>query len=312
MKLRVLYLFLSIFLFISCDECFLKKKTDILALVNGKCIDKRYFLLKLNLYDVKIDNYEQGNAFLNFIINNNLILQQAKKDGIKITKDEMKQEIKNFVPEYSEKEIKSMLKKINIKYNDWLADLKEKILIKKEIDFLVSNNIKIKDDELRDYFWSNIVKYRNLKKVKARQIVVSTREKAEEILIKLKNGADFEKLAKEYSITSEGEKGGDLGYFGEKDMPVFITKSVFALKKGEVSNIIESKYGFHIFKCEDIIEARTPEFEEVRDKVYSDFLEIKRDNYFNILMKNLRKNGKIVINEENLKKLINDMKEVSG
>lgn len=312
MKQKVLYFVIIIFLFVSCDECLLKKKTDILALVNDKCIDKKYFLLKLNLYDTKIDNYEEGNTFLNFIINNNLILQQAKKDRIKITKEEIKQEIKNFIPEYSEKEIKKMLKKIDIKYGDWLADLKEKILIKKEIDFLVSKNIKIKDDELRDYFWSNIVKYRTRRKVKARQIVVATREKAEDILIKLKNGVDFEKLAKEYSITSEGEKGGDLGYFGEKDMPIFITRNVFSLKKGEYSHIVESKYGFHIFKCEDIIEARTPGFEEIKNEVYNDFLEIKRDNYFNILMKNLRKNAKIVIYEENLKKLINDIKEVRG
>lgn len=305
MRERVL-IFLSIFtFFISCNSCLFNKKENIIALVNGECITTKYYLLKINLYDISINDYQQAYNFLNFIINNILLLQQAKKDRIKITKDELREEMEKFVPGYSEREIKKIIKKSKIKYSDWINDLKEKILIKKEINYIASKNIKIKDTELKDYFWSNIVNYRKLKKVRARQIVVASKEKADEIIIKLKNGEKFEKLAKTFSITSESETGGDLGYFGEKDMPAFIVNTVFSLKKGEISDVVQSRYGFHIFKCEDILEPQTPDFEDVKEEVYNDFLEEKKNNYFNIIMENLRKNAKIEIYAENLKRLLN-------
>ncbi len=304
MKLKFCLFLTFIIFFTSCDNCLFIKKENIVALVNDKCVTKDYYLLKARLYDVNITDYQQAYDFLNFIINNILLLQQTKKDKINITNNEIKDEIEKFIPEYSEKEIKKIIKKSKIKYSDWINDLKEKLLMRKEINYLAQKNIKIKDDELRDYFWSNIVNYRKLKKVRARQIVVTDKEKADEIMIKLKNGENFEKLAKEFSITSESEKGGDLGYFGEKDMPAFIIETVFSLKKGQISDIIQSKYGFHIFKCEDFLEAKTPEFEDVKEEVYNDFFEMKKSNYFNIIMENLRKNAKIEIYTENLKRII--------
>ncbi len=308
MKVKFYLFLIVIIFFISCNKCLFIKKEDVVAFVNNKYITKKYYLLKVKLYDINITDYQQAYDFLNFIINNILLLQQTQKDKINITDNEIKDEIKKFIPGYSEHEIKKIIRKTKIKYSDWLDDLKEKLLVRKEINYLAQENIKIKNEELRDYFWSNIVNYRKLKKVRARQIVVADKEKADEIMIKLKNGESFEKLAKEFSITSEGERGGDLGYFGEKDMPVFIVNTVFSLKQGQISDVVQSKYGFHIFKCEDILEAKTPEFEDVREEVYNDFFEMKKSNYFNKIMENLRKNAKIEIYTENLKKII-DIKE---
>ncbi len=308
MYLRFLLFLNVIAFFISCNNCLLSNKENIVARVNGECVSREYYLLKVKLYDININDYQQAYDFLNFIINNILLLQQGKKNKIKITKEELKDEIKKFVPGYSEKEIRKIIKKSKIRYSDWFSDLKEKILIRKEINYLAEKNIKIKDDELKDYFWSNIVNYRKLKKVKARQIVVADKEKADEIIIKLNNGASFEELARKFSITSESEKGGDLGYFSEKDMPAFITNAVFSLKKGQISNVVQSKYGFHIFKCEDILEAETPAFEDVKQEVYNDFFEEKKNSFFNIMMENLRKSAKITIYNENLKKIV-DLKE---
>jgi parvulin-like peptidyl-prolyl isomerase len=78
------------------------------------------------------------------------------------------------------------------------------------------------------------------------------RSKAEDVLKRVRAGEDFSKLAKEFSTdTGSAEKGGDLGWFGHGQMVPEFEKAAFALKPGEVSDIVETKFGYHIIKLDD-------------------------------------------------------------
>ena len=91
-------------------------------------------------------------------------------------------------------------------------------------------------------------------KIRASHILVKTEEEAKTLLEEIKNGADFAKLASEHSMCPSGRDGGDLRFFGRGMMVKPFEDAAFALKKGEVSEPVETQFGWHLIKLTDIKE----------------------------------------------------------
>lgn len=112
--------------------------------------------------------------------------------------------------------------------------------------------------------------------VDARHILVESEDKAKEVYEKVGKGEDFTKLAGDYS-TDPGSKadGGKLGYFGKGQMVKEFEDAAFALKKGEVSKPVKSKFGWHIIKIEDRRTKPLPAFEEVKSQIVDSMVQQK-------------------------------------
>ena len=91
-------------------------------------------------------------------------------------------------------------------------------------------------------------------KIRASHILVKTEEEAKKLLEEIKKGADFAKLASEHSMCPSGRDGGDLRFFGRGMMVKPFEDAAFALKKGEVSEPVETQFGWHLIKLTDIQE----------------------------------------------------------
>ncbi|MBX3025882.1 peptidyl-prolyl cis-trans isomerase [bacterium] len=138
------------------------------------------------------------------------------------------------------------------------------------------------DDEIKEYYEANLGQFQKPEEVRARHILftvkpdasdadkAAARKKAEEVLAKAKGGADFAALAKEFSEDSTAASGGDLGTFGRGMMTPPFEAAAFALEPGQVSDIVETQFGFHIIKLEEKQAARTESLDEAKDAIVSE------------------------------------------
>lgn len=119
--------------------------------------------------------------------------------------------------------------------------------------------------DLKDKF---IQEVKNKKEVKVRHILVKDEKAANDVLTRLKNGDDFQKIAREASEDKDsGKDGGDLGYILEGAVPEF-DKALEALKPGETSKeATKTQFGYHIFKVDERRNAKPPKFEDVKQQL---------------------------------------------
>ncbi|SFJ13714.1 Parvulin-like peptidyl-prolyl isomerase [Terrisporobacter glycolicus] len=267
------------------------------------------FLYATGYIEKKDENSDEiNNDVLSFIIDNEVAYQDAQKQNIKIEDSEVNEKFDqlkdalNTNPLYKEK-----LEKAGVTEVFFKEQIKKDLAVAKYKENFIKD-IKISDKEMEAYYNNHKDQF-NVEEVKASQILISTldkdnkevskeekeklKEKAQGALDKIKNNEDFANLAKEYSDDkNSGKDGGDLGYFAKSDKNVEFTKAVFKLDTNQVSNLIETPYGYHIVKVTDK-RSVTKSFEDSKDDIKAKILNEKYTKHID----SLYKNGKITITE---------------
>jgi len=140
---------------------------------------------------------------------------------------------------------------------------------------------KITDQAVKDKYVELINNLSGKKEIHLRHILVPTKMEAENILKQIKHKESFNKLAEKYSKDDTTAKdGGDLGYIFEDNLIPEFADFITNMKKGDVSDPIQTKYGWHIIKIEDFKDAEAPPFESVKSAVEE---QVKKDEIYKIL-----------------------------
>ena len=164
---------------------------------------------------------------------------------------------------------------------------------------------KVTDEAVRARYDKQMADTPPVNEVKARHILVKTKEEAEAIVKQLDAGGDFEKLANENTTDPSGKTtGGDLGYFGPGQMVPEFDAAASALDIGAYTKApVQTQFGWHVIKVEDKRAQQPPAFEQVREQVRS---LVFREQYF-ALVKELRAAAKVDVADPELKKAIDAM-----
>lgn len=231
--------------------------SDVVATVNGRVITKD------DLYNAM---YEQiGEQAIEQLINTILIEQEARRQNITVSNDEIQAEIDKLAEQYGGRET---LETLLEQSGSSLKSFEDNIRINLYIERLLADEIEVTDEQVREYYDNNQDAFYQDEQVRARHILVEDSALARELLIQLRNGADFAELAEKHSIDpGSAANGGDLGWFPRGRMVEPFEEAAFNAEPGELVGPVESEYGFHIIEVLERKPAGVQPFEEVKDQI---------------------------------------------
>lgn len=235
-------------------------KEETLAIVNGTKITKNDLLDTLQQY-----YGDSITSVLDRMITEEVVGQEAKAKNITLTDADLNAEVSALKIDYgSDENFQSFLSYYGMTEDDLKNELKLTTLVR----LLLQGSVEVTDEEVQTYFDENKANLGGSEeKVRASHILVTDKALAEDILAQLKDGADFAELAAEYGTDGTATTGGDLGFFSFGEMVEPFSAAAFDLDVNELSDIVETEFGYHIILKTDYQEASEADFDSVKDAI---------------------------------------------
>lgn len=216
-------------------------EAKVVARVDGKEITEADVAIAMKDFEeelARVPEEDRRKVILDVIIDTELLAKEASREGLDKTES----------------------------FRRRLAFLEARALRNEYFDQRI--DAAVTDAELHSEYEARIKDVEAPEEVHARHILVKTREEAQQIKADLDSGQDFAALARDKSIDpGSGPAGGDLGYFTRGQMVKPFEDAAFGLKPGEVSDPIQTQFGWHIIKVEDRRRQAPPAFDQVKEQV---------------------------------------------
>lgn len=172
-----------------------------------------------------------------------------------------------------------------------LRDLERQYLADQFVFTELRKRTRVTDEEIESYFAAHEREYLNEYRVS--QILLGAPEEARQALAQLRTKS-FESVADRLSIDPAARRGGDLGYLTKGNMMPELEAIVFSMKPGDVSGVVKSDFGYHIFKLVDVREALVAvTLDDVREQIMNTLLLEKRRRAYGELLDSLRASARI-------------------
>lgn len=264
MKMKKIILVVSVIMSIFANSLQAEEQNKIAALVNAVPILEANLIKALTPYKDEITGSETvyrniREKVLNELIEEELVLQEAKAKGIIISDGEVEQIINVIKSRFaSEEKFGLEVGTQGMTISEFKEKIKEKLLRERIKDVELKSRLKLTQAEFDNFCKDYGVK------VHAQHILIKTEKEALDILHQAQAGADFTQLATKYSLCPSRQMGGDLGFFGRGQMVCEFEDAAFAMnKEGQLSGVVKTKFGYHLIR---FIAKKDPSQEEI-DKI---------------------------------------------
>lgn len=246
---------------------------------------------------------------LDALILRRLQVQEAEKENVVVNDDEVKatiEEIKKQNRFRSDAEFAQALKQQNLTLDEFKTRIREQQLVDRLLILKVRSTILVTDEEITQYYHDHAAEYRKPPSVRIRHILIGlpknpstkalaqARARSAEVLDKLKNGADFSKVAAEYSDGGAAKEGGDLGTMRKGELHPALESVAFSLEPGSISDIIQTPVGLNIIKVEERTGDNVPTG-EVRDQIRQILFKEKFEQRLNAYFAELKEKAYIEV-----------------
>jgi len=242
------------------------------------------------------------------LITNELLVQEAKDRGIEVSNEEMNnifdqqvsalKQQNNLNDQQLEQAIQQQGFESMQQYKNMFFENNMNGFLVNKLREEVVSDVTVSDKKAKEYYNNNKQQFKTSEQKKVSHILFDDKAKAEEVLTKIKNGADFAKMAKEHSTGPTAKNGGDLGFItaNEQGLDKTFRDAAMKLSIGEVSSEpVKTQFGFHLIKVTDSKEAGVKSFEEVKSQIKSQLRSQKQNQAFQDFVEKLRKEAKIEI-----------------
>lgn len=221
-----------------------------------------------------------GADVLNDMVDARLVAQEAAKRKLTLQPEELKKRLDEMV---TEPRVKAMLEAGRLKRTDLERNLRTVLLLDKLI------LAGITTEQQRTYFE---VHKEEFEMISARHILTATEEEATRLQEQLSEGADFARLAQEYSLDpTSKDKGGDLGFFRRGELDPHLVEIAFQTEVGEVAPVVPTRFGFHLVQ----VTGRKDDFKSLQPQVREAMVESRRTEFVKALEKGANIERKLVV-----------------
>ncbi len=289
------------------------------AIVNGKKIprtelDHKMALIKKRaasagqqLGEKRTANIEQD--IVNNMVEKELLYQKSQDLGITVDPEMIDARMEQFKQQFpDEGQFQEQLSRFGYTEKSLRSEFEKNLAIQQLIEQEIAADVSIPDEELKTYYKEHPDQFKTPEQVKARHILIKTdseagederqaaREKIEQIEKRIENGEKFSEVAKEESECPSSKTGGDLGYFSRGQMVKPFEEAAFALAVGDVSDIVETQFGYHLIKAEDKKEASKKTFDEIKESLKEQLEQQKVKEKLPEYVEMLKEKGDVKIN----------------
>jgi len=212
-------------------------------------------------------NRAKDKILRDFVIQS-VLTDYAQLNNLSVTEEQVDKEVNVVRANYPDDlSFRRLLAQEDLSLSEWRNSVRESLLTSVVFKKIGEKTSKPAESDIKNYFEDNKERYRRKERIFLRQIVLDDLTKAQAVHAEAAKSKDFSTLAKKYSVAPEAKEGGLVGWVEKGSVDIF--DKAFQLPIGGVSPVLESSYGFHIFKVERKAAAGSVALEEVRPEIMS-------------------------------------------